>query len=153
MKLNFLILFLNMHYLHLRQQRSLELKRTWLDNFSCRFNLTLGAIRFTCVIIYFNPENLDGWFCISGIELTVRETRFVIHFDNFAEHFSLIFVKFANQSLIVSLVLSLSKDNIWEVRNEITLVLVKNKISYICYITITFARGLIRWLAVLTLIL
>ena len=39
----------------------------------------------------------------TGIELTVRETRFVIHFDNFTEHFSLIFVKFANQSLIVKL--------------------------------------------------
>ena len=153
MKLNFLILFLNMHYLHLRQQRSLELRKAWLDNFSCKFNLTLGAIRSTCVIIYFNPKNLDGWFCISGIKLTIRETRFAIHFDNFTEHFSLIFVKFANQSLIVSLVLSLNKDNMREVRNEITLVLVKNKISYTCYITVTFARALIRWLVVLTLIL
>ena len=39
----------------------------------------------------------------TGIELTVREMRFVIHFENFTEHFSLIFVKFANQSLIVKL--------------------------------------------------
>ena len=39
----------------------------------------------------------------TGTELTVREMRFVIHFDNFMEHFSLIFVKLANQSLIVKL--------------------------------------------------
>ena len=42
------------------------------------------------------------------------------------EHFFLIFIKFANQSLIVNL-LSLNKDNIEKVRNEITLVVVKNK--------------------------
>ena len=35
-------------------------------------------------------------------ELRVRKTQFALHFDNFTEHF-LIFVKFANQSLIVKL--------------------------------------------------
>ena len=39
----------------------------------------------------------------TGIELMVCKTPFAIHFDNFAEHFSLIFVKFVNQSLIVKL--------------------------------------------------
>ena len=34
----------------------------------------------------------------AGFELTLRETRFVIHFGNFAEHFFLVFGKFMNQS-------------------------------------------------------
>ena len=36
-----------------------------------------------------------------GFELTVCETQFAIHFDNFTEHFFQIFVKFVNRSLIV----------------------------------------------------
>ena len=36
----------------------------------------------------------------SGFELTVRETRFAIHFDYFAEHFFLFFLKFANHSFL-----------------------------------------------------
>ena len=39
----------------------------------------------------------------TGFELTVRDMRFAIHFDNFAQHFFLIFVRFGNQSLIVEL--------------------------------------------------
>ena len=39
----------------------------------------------------------------SGLELTVCETQFAIHFDKFAEHLFLIFVKLANQYLIVKL--------------------------------------------------
>ena len=34
-----------------------------------------------------------------GFKLMVCEMRLAIHFDNFAEHFYLIFVKFANQSI------------------------------------------------------
>ena len=45
----------------------------------------------------------DIYFWNVGFELTVRETQFAIHFDNFTEHFFLIFGKFANQSLIVKL--------------------------------------------------
>ena len=40
---------------------------------------------------------------MAGFKLTVLETQFVIHFDNFVEHFFQIFVKFTNQSLIVKL--------------------------------------------------
>ena len=42
-------------------------------------------------------------YIYTGFELTVCETQFAIQFDNFAEHFFLISVKFANQSLIVKL--------------------------------------------------
>ena len=62
-------------------------------------------------------------------------------------------MKFANQSLIVKLSFIFKQDNIGELRNDITLVLVKNKISCICYITVTFSRGLIQLLAVLVLVL
>ena len=74
-----------------------------------------------------------------GFELTVRETQFAIHFDNFTEHFFQ--------------VLSLNKDKFGEVRNEVTLVLVKKQISCICYITVTLARGFIQLIAVLALVL
>ena len=59
----------------------------------------------------------------------------------FAEHLFLIFEKFANQSLRVKLVLTLHI-YIGQVRNKVTLVLVKNKIP-IFYITATFP-GVIR---------
>ena len=87
-----------------------------------------------------------------GFELTVCETQFAIHFDNFAEHFFRIFVKFVNRSLIVKPSF-IFKDKFGEVRNEITLVLVKKQISCIYYITVTLARGLIRVIAVLVLVL
>ena len=38
------------------------------------------------------------WIIASGFELMVRKMQFAIHFDNFAEHFFLIFVKFVNQT-------------------------------------------------------
>ena len=71
----------------------------------------------------------------------IRETRFAIHFNNFEEHFFLVFVKFAHQSLIAKLSfnLVLNINNIVQLINEVTLVLVKNKIHYIYSITVTFA--------------
>ena len=43
------------------------------------------------------------WKLIPGFKLAVHKMRFAIHFDNFTEHFFLIFVKFTNQYLIVNL--------------------------------------------------
>ena len=54
--------------------------------------------------LYFRWLKKDRYqIVLPGFELTVCETRYAIHFDNFAEHFFLIFVKFANQSLVVKL--------------------------------------------------
>ena len=70
----------------------------------------------------------------------VRETQFTMHFNHFEEYFFPIFMKFANQSLIVKLSFNLKhKNNSGQVRNEGTFVLVKNKIHYIRYITVMFA--------------
>ena len=43
------------------------------------------------------------WKLIPGFKLAVHKMRFAIHFDNFTEHFFLIFVNFTNQYLIVNL--------------------------------------------------
>ena len=69
--------------------------------------------------------------------------QFAIHFNNFAEHFFLNFVKFVNQSLIIKLSFNF-KHNIGEVRDKVTLILVKNTIYYIRFITVTFS-GVNLW--------
>ena len=69
--------------------------------------------------------------------------QFAIHFTNFAEHFFLNFVKFVNQSLITKLSFNF-KHNTGQVRDKVTLILVKNTIYYICFITVTFS-GVNLW--------
>ena len=46
----------------------------------------------------FAADVVGRWIIASRFELMVCKMWFVTHFDNFAEHFFLIFMKFVNQT-------------------------------------------------------